>query len=98
MYSIPKAVEDYLKKYGLNDWAIETPLISGINNVVVVPAIAEFENLKKFLKSFINQDPLYFDSTLLIFVVNNTNSSGDEVKLDNQQTLIYLRNIMTGSP
>ncbi len=98
MYSIPKAVEDYLKKYGLNHWAVETPLISGITNVVVVPAIAEFENLKKFLGSYIKQDPVYFDSTILIFVINNTNLSGDEIKLDNQQTLIYLRNIMTGSP
>ncbi len=78
MYSIPKTVEDYLKKYGLNHWAVETPLISGITNVVVVPAIAEFENLKRFLKSFIKQDPVYFDSTLLIFVINNTNSSGDD--------------------
>lgn len=98
MLNIPQNVEDYLKKYGLGYWTLETPLTSGITNVIVVPAIAEFENIKNFLKSFVKQDPAYFDSTLLIFVINNMNSSGDEIKLDNQQALIYLRNIMTGIP
>jgi hypothetical protein len=98
MFNVPQAVEDYLKKYGLSYWTIETLLTSGITNVVVVPAIAEFENIKKFLKSFVEQDTAYFDSTLVIFVINNMNSSGDEIKLDNQLALIYLRNIMTGNP
>ncbi len=98
MFNIPQAVEDYLKKYGLSYWTLETPLTSGITNVIVVPAISEFENIKKFLHSFVKQDPAYFDTTLLIFVINNMKSSGDEIKLDNQQTLIYLRNIMTGNP
>jgi hypothetical protein len=98
MLNVPKDVEDYLEKYALSYWTLETPLTSGITNVVVVPAIAEFENIKKFLKSFAQQDAAHFDSTLLIFVINNKNTSGDEIKLDNQQTLIYLRNIMTGNP
>lgn len=98
MLNLPPAVEDYLEKYSLSYWALETPLTSGITNVTVVPAIAEFENIKSFLKSFAQQDPDYFDSTLLIFVINNKNTSSDEIKLDNQHTLIYLRNIMTGKP
>ena len=98
MLNLPQAVEDYLKKYSQNYWTLETSLTSGITNVVIVPAIAEFENIKNFLNSFVQQDRTYFDSTLLIFIINNKNSSGDEIKLDNQQTLIYLRNIMTGNP
>ena len=98
MLNVPQAVEAYLKKYGQSYWTLETPLTSGVTNVMVVPAVAEFENIKKFLKSFVQQDRTYFDSTLLIFVINNKNSAGDEIKLDNQQTLIYLRNIMTGNP
>jgi len=98
MLNVPPDVDDYLQKYGLSYWTLETPLTSGITNAVVVPAIAEFENIKSFLKSFAKQDPTYFDSTLLIFVINNKKSSSDEIKLDNQQALIYLRNIMTGNP
>lgn len=98
MLNSPPEVDDYLEKYGLSYWTLETPLTSGITNAVVVPAVAEFENIKSFLKSFAMQDATYFDSTLLIFVINNKKSSSDEIKLDNQQTLIYLRNIMTGQP
>lgn len=98
MLNIPPTVEEYQKKYGLSYWTLETLLTSGISNVIVVPAIAEFENIKTFLKSFVKLDPLYFNSTLLVFVINNMNSSGDDIKLDNQQSLIYLRNIITGNP
>ena len=98
MYSVPKIVEDYLEKYGLSDWDLETSLISGINTTVVVPAIAELDNIKLFLKSFAGLDSKYFDSTLLIFVINNIDSANDEIKLDNQLSLLYLRNLMSGKP
>lgn len=98
MLNVPQIVEDYQKKYGLNYWDVETILTSGITNVVVVPAIAELENVKNFLRSFAAQDPAYFDTTMLLFVINNMSTSSDEIKLDNQLTLMYLRNIMTGNP
>ncbi|HSD63929.1 MAG TPA: hypothetical protein VLB50_09015, partial [Ignavibacteriaceae bacterium] len=43
-------------------------------------------------------DPRYFNETMLVFVINNMDSSSDEVKLDNQQALIYLRNLISGNP
>jgi hypothetical protein len=98
MYSFPPAVENYIEKYGLSYWNLETLLTSGITAAVVVPAIAEFENIKIFLSSFRELDSRYFNSTQLIFVINNTDSSNDAVKLDNQQTLIYLRNLISGNP
>ncbi len=98
MLSVPKQVEDYLKKYGLSYWNIETSFTSGINNVVVVPAIAELENIKRFLASYTKLDRTYSDSTLLLFVINNTSTSSDEIKLDNQLALMYLRGIMLGNP
>jgi hypothetical protein len=98
MYNIPKTVEEYLEKYGMSFWNIEMSLTSGITAVVVVPAIAEFENIKSFLKSFAELDPQYFESTQLIFVINNIDDSSDEIKLDNQVALIYLRNLITGNP
>ncbi len=98
MLSVPKQVEDYLKKYGLSYWNIETAFTSGITNVIVVPAIAELENIRRFLASYVKIDQTYKDSTLLLFVINNTGTSADEIKLDNQLTLIYLRGIMSGDP
>jgi hypothetical protein len=98
MYNVPKIVDEYLEKYGLSYWNLETSLVSGITATVVVPAIAEFDNLKLFLNSFARLDPKYFDSTMLIFVINNMDLSSDEIKLDNQQTLIYLRNLVSGNP
>ena len=98
MINVPKEVQDYLEKYGLSYWNLETQLSSGITAAVVVPAIAEFNNIKTFLRSFTDLDPLYFDSTQLIFVINNIEDSSDEVKLDNQQALIYLRNLISGNP
>ena len=98
MLSVPRQVEDYLKKYGLSYWNIETSITSGITNVVVVPAIAELENIKKFLASYVKLDRTYADSTLLLFVINNTSTSADDIKLDNQLSLIYLRGILTGNP
>jgi len=98
MLSVPKQVEDYLKKYGLSYWNIETAITSGITNVIVVPAIAELENIKRFLASYSKIDQTFKDSTLLLFVINNMSTSADEIKLDNQLTLIYLRGIMSGNP
>ncbi len=98
MVNVPAQVEEYLKKYSLSYWNIETSITSGITNVIVVPAIAEFENIKRFLASYVNLNQTYSDSTLLLFVINNMSSSADEVKLDNQLTLLYLRGILTGNP
>ncbi len=98
MLSVPRQVDDYLKKYGLSYWNIETSITSGITNVVVVPAIAELENIKKFLASYVRLDQTFADSTLLLFVINNMNTSSDEIKLDNQLTLMHLRGIMSGNP
>lgn len=98
MLSVPRQVEDYLKKYGMSYWSIETLITSGITNVVVVPAIAELENIKKFLASYVKLDGTYNYGTLLLFVINNTNTSGDEIKLNNQLTLMYLRGIISGNP
>jgi hypothetical protein len=98
MVHIPDIVNDYQQRYGMSFWDLETSLTPGIIAAVVVPAIAEYNNIKTFLKSFSELNSRNFDSTILIFVINNMDSSTDEVKLDNQQTLIYLRNLIGGNP
>ncbi|MHB8578696.1 MAG: glycosyltransferase family 2 protein [Ignavibacteriaceae bacterium] len=91
---IPFAVKEYLQKYSLSKWSLELHEFEGIENVVVIPAICEYENLMILLSSLIEMDPKYFNSTLVVFVVNNLASSRIEVKQDNEKTLFVIRSIL----
>ncbi len=58
-----------------------------------MPSIAESENLPVLISSLEQNDELELLNTLLIVVVNNSVSSTEEVKNDNQKTIDYLKNI-----
>ena len=58
-----------------------------------MPSIAESENLPTLINSLEQNDELELLNTLLIVVVNNSISSTEEVKNDNQKTIQYLKNI-----
>jgi hypothetical protein len=88
-------VEKYIQKYGLNSAPLETG-IKECRYAVVVPAIAEFENIKKFLHSFSQQDNKYFNETLLLFVINNARNADESVKEDNRNSILFLRSIING--
>jgi len=92
--SLPDYIVSYLNKYSLKEYEIEWQFKSGINNVIVVPAIAEFENIKFLLSSLAKNDSKYFDSTIVLFVVNNSIIATEEVKTDNQKSINYLRSII----
>jgi hypothetical protein len=83
----------YLKKYSAERYTIECK-VSKIKYAVVVPAIAEYENLHTFLESFLKQDKTFFSETLLLFVINNSFSSDPSVKEDNGRSMDYLRSVM----
>ncbi len=91
---IPPSVIEYLKKYSLSHWQIESNKLSGIENVIIVPAISEYKNIINLLTSIVEMDSKYFDSTLVIFVINNIASSSIEIKLENKNTLSLLRSIV----
>jgi hypothetical protein len=93
MTDLPKDVELYLNKYSPSHWQIENPEFDNITCVVVIPAIAEFENIKTLLASLTHNDPLYFDKTLFLLVINNLPSSPGEVIYDNQTTIRLLKKI-----
>jgi hypothetical protein len=86
-----------LIKY-LNKYAPDVPLpecnVSKIKYAVVVPAIAEYDNIKRFLASFREQDQTYFPDTILLFVINNSSSSDNSVKDNNKRSLEYLRSVI----
>ena len=90
----PAIVKNYLHKHGLSSWSLIFAGQKKFNNVVVVPAIEESENVKRLLTSLTRNDKQYFDESLFLFVVNNLDSSELTVKLDNLNTLDFLRGII----
>jgi hypothetical protein len=84
--------EKYLDKYLLKNYTVETN-VKTIKYAVVVPAIAEYDNIRIFLNSFQQQDRTYFKDTLLLFVINNSALSEISVKINNKETLQYIRSV-----
>ena len=91
MSSLPVKVKKYFDKYGTEVRPLTWRSSSHIEMIVVVPAISEYENVKRLLASLLAADNKYADKILILFVVNNLKSSGDEVKVENQKTIEYLR-------
>lgn len=94
MPPLPLKVKKYLEKYGSEVRPFEWRSSAQIELIVVVPAISEYENIQKLLASLEAADQKYAGKILLIFVVNNLKSSGNEVKRENQKTLEFLRSFL----
>jgi len=90
---IPDKISAYLNKRVSDVWKIENDHPKYFQKIIVVPSIAESNNLPELIKSLEKNDELELLNTLLLIVVNNSLSSSDEVKNDNQKTLAYLRKI-----
>ncbi|HVO75213.1 MAG TPA: hypothetical protein VMT35_14380 [Ignavibacteriaceae bacterium] len=88
---LPGEVEKYLRKYSLHRWTLEWDERNYINAAVVIPAIKEFENVKRLLHSLSENDPRCLERSLIIFVINNFVSSESGIKEENIHTLDYLR-------
>ncbi len=87
-------ISDYLHKCGSSCWHAEIPSERSYNNIIVVPAIQEYENIRSLLNSLLENDHAYFSGTLILFVVNNTKSASVEVKSNNARSLLFLRDIL----
>ncbi|MBI1938237.1 MAG: hypothetical protein HYS25_08925 [Ignavibacteriales bacterium] len=94
--NLPEYVKKYLNKYGINNTPVNIALSSKFDNIIVVPAIAEHENILNLLSSLSLNDKKYFDSTLLLFVINNLKNSADEVKKENRRTMDLLKRTICG--
>ena len=90
---IPDKISAYINKRASSKWQIENDYKKYFQYIIVVPAIAERDALPKLIKSLEKNDKLELHNTLLLIVVNNSVSSSDEVKNDNQKTLAYLKKI-----
>ena len=90
---IPNKIKTYLSKRASTQWQIENDYKIFFQKIIVVPSIAESIILPELIHSLEQNDELELLNTLLLVVVNNSISSSEEVKLDNQMTLAYLRNL-----
>ena len=93
----PEKVINYINDKAINKWKLEWVEIPGIEQVVVVPAISEFQNIKNLLSSLIKNDVFFLKKSLVIFVINNSFSSNLEIREDNKKSLSFLREIMNKS-
>lgn len=87
---------EILKKYELeSNINYET---TKIKYAIVIPAIYEYENIKRLINNFLEIDSKYFDKTILIFVINSKSNpfilNEEEIQKDNQLTLNLLRKII----
>ena len=90
----PNKVAEYLLNKSYKQWILEWNDVRGIETVVVIPAISEFENIKQLLSSLARNPKQYLQKSLIIFVVNNSISSDPEVKADNKHSLEFLHELI----
>jgi hypothetical protein len=91
---VPETVNKYFNKKFSAKWNLEWNQKEGIENVVVIPAISEYENIKTLLASLSKNDQHILDNTLILFVINNLHSSSEEVKNNNKKSIDFLRELI----
>jgi len=92
--SIPESVKKYIRKYADNHWDVKLSPDKLFNTVIVIPAIEEFNNIKILLESLSVNDKSAFETTLILFVINNLKSSEEKIKKDNKNSLNFLNDIV----
>ncbi len=90
----PEKIVDYLDKKSLKRWNLEWTEFSGVQAAIVIPAICEFENIKRVLLSLAQNNKSCLQKSLIIFVINNSVSSEPEVKDDNTKSIVFLRELI----
>lgn len=88
--NLPESVSSYLEKYGSEKWFYRINQHRLYDNIIIVPAISEYENIQKLLYSLQQNEGKYFDNTLILFVINNSESASEEIKKENRLTISFL--------
>lgn len=92
---IPDKICAYINKRAADTWKIENDHSKYFQKIIVVPSIAESENLPLLIKSLEQNDKNELSNTLVLIVVNNAISSSKGIKEDNFKTIKYLRSLKT---
>jgi len=91
---LPEIVRNYLTKFSAGDQKIICDDLSGIDNVIVIPTIDEYQNIISLLNSFSEMDRKYFSSSLFLFVINNSYSSSEGIKAGNKSSIELISEII----
>jgi hypothetical protein len=91
---LPEIVRKYLNKFSAIDKKIICNDLSGVDNVIVIPAIDENQNIISLLNSLSGMDGKYFSSSLFLFVINNSASASDGIKAGNKSSIELISKII----
>ncbi|MBK7104722.1 MAG: hypothetical protein IPH62_05510 [Ignavibacteriae bacterium] len=95
--SINKNVDKYLSKQNQTNWKIiQKNEKERFSNIIVIPAISEFENIIKLVNSLLSNNLENINKTLALFVINNRQDDSDEIKINNQNSIEFLKKIIYG--
>ena len=93
MNNLQHKINKYLQKHTVKIGKFYSHENRAFENVVVIPAIGELENVKKLAASLDgSNEPESKRKTLVLFVVNNLKSTPDEIKENNFRTIDFLKN------
>lgn len=92
--NIPDFIENYIRSKYAGEWALEGKRMETISSAIVIPAIAEYENIPLLIRSLAQSNKEALSKTAIIFVINNLSSSPDEIKENNRLTMQFIRQIM----
>lgn len=95
--NLPDSVRNYLTKYGSCQWTVKLNNSNGFDNIIVIPAIAEFENINKLLDSLNKNDTKYLERTLVLFIINCNEKASEEIKLNNRKSIELLEKIVSST-
>jgi hypothetical protein len=97
---IPRHIQEYENKFALFDRPLIASELDGIEQIVVIPALAEKSSLPATLASLARNPDRELGRSLILCVINNRGlnvSSPAEIK-DNQDTIHYLHSLIKGLP
>jgi hypothetical protein len=92
----PSIVTRYLQRYGSDKWSVRQGRQKFYDNIIVVPAIAEYDNINNLLNSLKKNDRNYLLKTMILFVINNGENASEEIKTNNSQTIALLEKLIYG--
>lgn len=97
---IPNHIKEYENKFSFLDPSLVSSELGGIEQIVVIPALAEKSSLPATLASLARNQDWELSRTMILCVINNRSlkvSSALEIK-DNQDTIHYLYDLIKGLP
>ncbi len=84
----------YLKKQDLSNWSMELNNQRRYNNIIIVPALDELQNIINLLNSLSKNSRKYLKQTLIVIVVNNIISESEDIIEQNRMLISHLQNLV----